>query len=137
MIEEIKAIKGEKSDLRKFGVTIGLSLMIVAGFLFWRGKESFETLLIAGLVLCVLSLTIPIVLKPVYWVWMVLGAILGWLMTRLILSLLFYLVITPIGLFSRLSGNNFLELKWDKSKTTYWNYRATKQRNNEDYEKQF
>lgn len=137
MIEEIKNIKSGKSDIRKFGITIGLFLMILAGFLFWRGKESFEIFLISGPVLLVLGLTIPVVLKPIYWIWMVLAVILGWIMTRVILSLLFYVVITPIGLFSRLSGNKFLDLKWDKSKDTYWNYRATKQLNSEDYERQF
>jgi hypothetical protein len=137
MIEEIKNISSEKSDLRKFGITIGLFFVIVAGFLFWRGREHFEILLIAGLVLCVLGLTMPVILKPINWVWMVLAIILGWIMTRVILSLLFYVVITPIGVLSRLSGNRFLDLEWDKSKTTYWNYRTTKQQNNEDYEKQF
>jgi len=137
MIEEIKNIQSQKSDIRKFGITIGLFLMILAGFLFWRGKESFEIFLVSGLVLLVLGLTIPAVLKPIYWIWMVLAVILGWIMTRVILSLLFYVVITPIGLFSRLSGNSFLDLKWDKSKDTYWNYRTTKQLNREDYERQF
>ena len=137
MIEEIKNIKSEKSDLRKFGITVGLFLIVIAGFLFWRGKESFEILLVFGLVLCLLGLTFPVILKPVYWIWMVLATILGWIMTRVILSLLFFVVITPIGVFSRLSGNRFLDLKWDSSKATYWNYRTTRQRNKEDYEKQF
>ena len=137
MIEEIKNIKSEKSDLRKFGITIGLFLMILAGFLFWRGRESFEIFLISGLVLLVLGLTIPVVLKPIYWIWMVLAVILGWIMTRVILTLLFYVVLTPIGVFGRLSGSRFLDLNWDKSENTYWNYRATKQQDNEDYERQF
>ena len=137
MIEEIKNIKSEKSDLRKFGITIGLFLMILAGFLFWRGRESFEIFLISGLVLLVLGLTIPVVLKPIYWIWMVLAVILGWIMTRVILTLLFYMVLTPIGVFGRLSGSRFLDLNWDKSENTYWNYRATKQQDNEDYERQF
>ena len=137
MIEEIKNIKSEKSDLRKFGVTIGLFLVILAGILFWRGRESFEIFLISGLVLLVLGLIIPVVLKPVYWIWMVLAVILGWIMTRVILTLLFYVVLTPIGVFGRLSGNKFLDLSWDKSEDTYWNYRATKQQDNEDYERQF
>lgn len=137
MIEEIKNIKSEKSDIRKFGITIGLFLMILGGYLFWRGRNAFEILLVSGIALCVLGLAIPIVLKPIYWIWMVLAVILGWIMTRVILSLLFYIVITPIGLLSRLSGNRFLDLKWDKSKDTYWNYRATKQMINEDYERQF
>ncbi len=136
MIEEIKNIKSKKSEFRKFGITIGPILMVIAGFLFWRGKESFEILLISGFALLVLGLVLPVVLKPIYWIWMVLAVILGWIMTRVILSLLFYVVITPIGSFSRLFGSKFLDLKWDKSKDSYWNPRTTKQRN-EDYERQF
>jgi len=137
IIEEIKNIKSEKSDLRKFGITIGVLLMILAGFLFWRGRDTFAIMLVLGIALCVLGLAIPVVLKPINWIWMVLAIILGWIMTRVILSLLFYVVITPIGLFSRLTGNRFLDLEWDKSKETYWNYRTTKQLNSEDYERQF
>ena len=137
MIEEIKNIKNERSDFRKFGITIGLFLIVISGFLFWRGKESFEIILVSGSVLFVLGLVIPIVLKPVYWLWMILAVILGWIMTRVILSLLFYIVITPIGMFSRLFGSKFLDLKWDESKDSYWNSRTTKQRNNEEYERQF
>ena len=137
MIEEIKNIKNDKSDFRKFGITIGLLLMILAGFLFWRGKETFGIFLVSGFVLLVLGLTIPIILKPIYCLWMVLAVILGWVMTRVILGLLFFVVITPIGMFSRRSGSKFRNLKWDKSKDTYWNYRAKKQLTNEDYERQF
>jgi hypothetical protein len=111
--------------------------MVLAGFLFWRGKESFEIILVIGSALLVLGLVIPIVLKPIYWVWMILAVILGWIMTRVILSLLFFVVITPIGLFSRLFGGKFLDLEWDKSKESYWNVRTSNQRSNEEYERQF
>jgi hypothetical protein len=137
MIEEIKNIKNEKSDFRNFGITIGVLLMVIAGFLYWKGREGFEIVLISGLALCVLGLVIPVLLKPIYWLWMVLAVILGWIMTHVILSVLFYVVITPIGLLSRLAGNSFLHLKWDRSRDSYWNYRSAKQRDSEDYEKQF
>ena len=137
MIDEIKNIKNEKSDFRKFGVTVGLLLMVLSGFFLWKGKESFEPMLFSGLVLCLLGLMLPVALKPVYWIWMVIAVILGWIVTRVILSLLFYVVITPIGMLSRLSGSSFLNLKWNKSKDSYWNSRPTKQRNSEDFEKQF
>jgi hypothetical protein len=137
MIEEIKNIKNGISDIRKFGITIGLFLIVIAGFLYWRGKEPNVILLISGSVLIVLGLLLPVILKPVYWLWMVLSIFLGWIMTRVILALLFYLVITPIGLFSRLFGNRFLDLKWDRSKDTYWNYRDRNQESIEEYEQQF
>ena len=137
MLEEIKNIKSEKSDLRKFGITIGVILLIIAGFLFWKEKESFQILLTFGVTLCILGIAIPIILKPIYWVWMIFATILGWIMTRVILSLLFYIVFTPIGLILRFFGKQFLELRWDKSKESYWNFRTNEHLQNENYEKQF
>ena len=137
MLEEIKNIKSEKSDIRKFGITIGVILLIIAGFLFWKEKESFQILLTFGVTLCILGIVIPFILKPIYWVWMIFATILGWIMTRVILSLLFYIIVTPIGLIPRFFGKQFLELKWDKSKISYWNYMNTKQLYEKIYEKQF
>ena len=137
MLEEIKNIKSEKSDLRKFGITIGIILLIIAGFLFWKEKESFQILLTFGATLCILGIAIPFILKPIYWVWMLFATILGWIMTRVILSLLFYIIVTPIGLIPRLFGKQFLELRWDKSKESYWNFRTNERLIKENYEKQF
>ena len=137
MLEEIKNIKSEKSDLRKFGITIGVILLIIAGFLFWKEKESFQILLTFGVTFCILGIAIPFILKPIYWVWMIFATILGWIMTRVILSLLFYIIFTPIGLILRFFGKQFLELRWDKSKESYWNYRTNERLIKENYEKQF
>ena len=137
MLEEIKNIKSEKSDLRKFGITIGLILLIIAGFLFWKEKESFQILLTFGVSFCILGIVIPFILKPIYWIWMIFATILGWIMTRVILCLLFYIIFTPIGLTLRFFGKQFLELRWDKSKESYWNFRTNEHLQNENYEKQF
>ena len=136
MLEEIKNIKSEKSDLRKFGITIGVILLIIAGFLFWKEKESFQILLTFGVAIYVLGFAIPVALKPIYWIWMIFATILGWVMTRVILSLLFYTIITPIGLILRLFGKQFLELKWNSNNSTYWNYRLNKSEVG-NYKKQF
>ena len=137
MFEEIKNIKSEKSDLRNFGIIIGIVLLIISGFLFWKEKESFQIFLAIGITLFLTATAIPAVLKPVYWIWMIFAIILGWFMTRVILSLLFYVVFTSIGLTLRLFGKQFLELRWDKSKESYWNYRTNDHIIKENYEKQF
>ena len=137
MLKEIKNIKSEKSDLRNFGIIVGIILLIISGFLFWKEKESFQIFLAIGITLFLVASTIPRVLKPVYWIWMIFAIILGWFMTRVILSLLFYIIITSIGLTSRLFGKQFLELRWDKSKESYWNFRTNEHLLNENYEKQF
>ena len=137
MIEEIKNIKSEKSDLRNFGITVGIILLIISGFLFWKEKESFQIFLAIGIILFLTAIALPSVLKPVYWIWMIIAIILGWFMTRVILSLLFYVVFTSIGLTLRFFGKQFLELRWDKSKESYWNFRTNEHLQNKNYEKQF
>ena len=137
MLEEIKNIKSEKSDLRNFGITVSIILLIISGFLFWKEKESYQIFSGIGIILSLIAIAIPSVLKPVYWMWMIFGIILGWFMTRVILSLLFYVVFTSIGLTSRVFGKQFLELRWDKSKESYWNFRTNEHLRKENYEKQF
>ena len=137
MLEEIKNIKSEKSDLRNFGIIVGIILLIISGFLFWKEKESFQIFLAIGITLFLTAIAIPGVLKPVYYIWMIFAIILGWFMTRLILSLLFYVVFTSIGLTLRFFGKQFLELRWDKSKESYWNFRINEHLKKENYEKQF
>ena len=137
MLKEIKNIKSKKSDLRNFGFFIGIVLLIISGFLFWKEKESFQIFLAIGITLFLTAIATPYILKPVYWIWMIFATILGWFMTRLILSLLFYVVFTSIGLTLRLFGKQFLELRWDKSKESYWNFRTSELLQKEDYEKQF
>ena len=137
MIEDIRNIKSEKSDLRNFGITVGIILLVISGFLFWKEKESFQIIFAIGIILFLTAIVIPEVLKPVYWMWMIFAIILGWFMTRVILSLLFYIIFTSIGLTFRLFGKQFLELRWDKSKESYWNFRTNEQQQKENYEKQF
>ena len=131
MLEEIKNIKSKKSDLRNFGITVGIILLVISCFLFWKEKESFQIFLAIGIILCLTAIALPSVLKPVYWIWMIFAIILGWFMTRVILSLLFFLIFTSIGLTLRLFGKQFLELRWDKSKESYWNFRTNDHLQNE------
>ena len=137
MLEEIKNIKSKKSDLRNFGITVGIILLVISGYLFWKEKESFQIFLAISIILFLTAIALPFVLKPVYWIWMIFAIILGWFMTRVILSLLFYVVFTSIGLTLRFFGKQFLELRLDKSKESYWNYRTNENIQIVNYEKQF
>lgn len=132
----ISEIKTTRKETRSFGITIGLILLVISAILFWKANTSYLIFIIIGLVLLGSGLTIPIILKPIYFIWMVFATILGWIMTRVILSLLYYAIMTPIGLILRLFGKQFIELEWDKSKGSYWNYRSSKTEI-ASYEKQF
>ena len=137
MLKEIKNIKSERRDLRNFGFIIGIIFLIIGGFLFWKEKEVFQIFIAISIIFILTAFTLQSVLKPVYWIWMIFGIILSWFMTLIILSLLFYVVVTSIGLTLRFFGKQFLELRWDKSKDSYWNYKIKKQYKKTDYERQF
>ena len=137
MIEELKNIKNEKSDFRKFGITVGIILIMISGLLIWKEIESFQIFLTIGVVLNVLGIVIPVFLKPIYWIWMIFARILGWFMTGVILTLLFYAMLTPIGIISRFLGKQFIELVWKEKDSTYWNYRSPGIIEKERYKKQF
>ena len=137
MFEEIKHIKAGKKDLRSFGVMIGIIFLLIAGFLIYKDKESFQMLLYIAGSFIGLGLLIQILLKPIYILWMAFAIILGWIMTRLILSLLFYVIITPIGVILKIIGKDSLELKKQSVKESYWNQRDKNLEKNQNYEKQF
>ena len=137
MIEDIRDIKSEKSDLKKFGITIGIILLVIAGLLLWKDKELFQIFLIIGAILCLLGFAMPFSLKPVYWMWMIITYFISWIMTPVILSFVFYLIITPIGLIGRLFGKQFINLRWDKLNDSYWNIRINQEKKKKHYKNQY
>jgi hypothetical protein len=98
----------DRKELRTFGLITGgiaaglfglaLPLLFAHGFPKWPWP-------VAG-VLIVWALAAPTTLKPVYLVWMTIGQVLGWVNTRIILTVMFYLIILPVGLLRRLMGKD-------------------------------
>ena len=136
MFKKIKNIKSSNRDIRSFGITIGIILIIISALLFYYDRTSYQILAILAIGFIGLGITIPISLKPTYLVWITFSIILEWIMTRVILSIIFYLVLTPIGLVTRLLGKDFLALKTSDS-NSYWSDRDRSVELNQDYEKQF
>ena len=136
MIKEVKSIRLAKRDLKNFAFIIGIILSLVSLFLFYRGIDYFIYFASIGLTFLSLGLIAPGILKPFYKVWMTFAVIIGWVMTRLILSILFYSLITVIAILTRIIGKDFLNLKTN-NKVSYWNNRDSDYELNQDYEKQF
>ena len=137
IIEEIKAIKSTRKELRNFGLVVGGVLAAIGVFLFWKERPAGPYLLTPGVVLVLLGLIVPSILKPLQKVWMALAVVMGFVMTRVILTVLFFCVVTPLAIASKLAGKRFLELKIDKEKTSHWNLRDDKEIDKKDYERQF
>ena len=135
--EEINQIKESKKDLRKFGYTVGIVILIIAAFLFYKEKPAYIYLTVLGLFLIFSAFIFPQILRPLNKLWMTLAILLGFVMTRVILSLLFYLVLTPLRFIALIFGKRFLDLGIDKNKTSYWEKREKRTTPPAEYERQF
>ena len=137
LIEEIKNIKSSKKDLRKFGITVGSVLVVLAIVFYFLDRSYFIYFGAAGLVLIIMGFISPVILKPLNKVWMGLAIVLSWLSSRIILIVVFYLVLTPISLIAKISGKKFLDLKYKSEKDSYWIKREIIKPDRSSYEKQY
>jgi len=138
IIEQIKNINSSVRELRKFAMTTAFMLALLGGLLLWRRKDYYWYFFGVSALFVFFGLLIPVALKPIHKFWMTLSIIMGWLMTRLILIILFYLVLTPTALLLRLLGKELLNIKFDRnSSESYWLPRQTDNSQKTDYTKQF
>lgn len=108
-------------DLRKFGLLLGgifstlfgmiLPLMADAQIPFWPW--------VLALALWFPAIIAPKALKQVYQAWMKIGDVLGFINTRILLGLLFFVVITPIGLLKRTLSADTMGKQYDKKLKSY------------------
>jgi len=138
LIEDIKRLKTGPRDLRKFGLSVGGVLLLLACWFFYRQKAHYPYFVYPGVALVALGFAFPKSLKWIYIGWMTLGLALGLIVSTVLLTLFFYLVVSPMGVVARLCGKDFLERKWNPSAPTYWRSRdRSKSRSAADYERQF
>ena len=133
--KEINDIPSNKRDLRQFGVTMGVVFGLFGGYSAWRGHGFWIYAAEVGVFFLAFGLIFPVALKPVQKIWMTLALLMGWVMSRVILCVLFFAAVTPIGLLLRLGGKDLLDLKRGSRRPSEW--RARKVREKEDYENQF
>jgi len=136
--EEIKGLKTGTRELRNFGLLVG-AVLVALGLLFLiRGKARYPYFIAPGILLLLFGAVFPRALKYFYFAWMSLAIVFGFIVSTLILTLFFILVITPIGLAARLFGKDFLRLKLDRRESTYWISRKSRPpRSRAEYGQQF
>jgi hypothetical protein len=137
--EEIKKIPMDRKALRNFGLLMACVLLLVGGWLWWKSAATWPCVLGAAALLALIGLTVPAALKPFHKGWMILAVMMGWVMTRVVLTLVYYFVLTPIAFLGRFFGEQFLHLKLNRSgeTTSYWVRRNGPPREKSDYERQF
>jgi hypothetical protein len=137
-VKETTNDKKSKRELRKFGMIMVIFFALLGGLFLWRGKSYYWCSFVLSLLFAGFGLALPAALGPVHKAWMKLSAIIGWFMSRLILIILFYLVLTPTGLLLRLFGKDLLKINFTKNSSgSYWIPKEAGDSQNQDYERQF
>lgn len=135
--EELKHIDNSDEAVKKTGITVGIVLILISLLLWYLGKTSFVYFSsIGGLFVILAFIAIPM-LRPFHKLWMMLALAMGFVMSRVILTILYYFILTPIGLIAKLVGKKFMPVRFDKSALTYWEKRENPVKQQIDYERQF
>lgn len=137
LIKSIREINYSKREIRKSGLAVGIILGVIGGLLWWKEKDYYLLFLSVSAIFLLLGTFAPTLLKPFHRVWMTVALGMGWIMTRVILGIFFYLVFTPIAVLKRLFSKDTFHQKIDKQADTYWIEKKEPEREKSSYEKQF
>ncbi|MEM6645390.1 MAG: SxtJ family membrane protein [Bacteroidota bacterium] len=107
-------------ELRKFGLVMMVPLLLIGGYLWWTSRGAWPYFVGVAAVFGALALVAPAVLRPVEKYWMKFAEVMGYVMTRVILTLAYVIAITPTGLIMRLRGKDLLNRRIDREAETYW-----------------
>lgn len=105
---------------RPFGFLFTAVFFIVGLWPLMKGGTPHVWALLVGGAFLLASLLAPALLRIPNRLWMGLGAILHRLVSPVILGLMFFVVVTPIGIAMRVTGRDPLRLRFDKTLASYW-----------------
>lgn len=110
-----------KRELRRFGMVTGAMVTLPFGLLlpWWSGGPIPIWPFAVGGGLWIAAVILPAALSPVRAGWVALGNMLGWVNTRVLLGLIFYVIILPSGLALRLMGKDPMARGFDAHAATY------------------
>ena len=131
-------MRGSFRAEKEFGLIVGAGFVLLGGWWLYRGKfiTAAHVTLPLGTLLILLGLLWPRALVLPNRAWMLLAEGLSFLTTRIILGLVFFLVVTPIGVVKRLSGWDPLNRRGGSS-ASYWKPYSERQRDPRHYEKMY
>jgi hypothetical protein len=127
----------DAKTLRHYGYTMAVACGILGSIVLLRHNTGYIYFYAIAIIFLVCALIRPVILKPVYSIWMKLAFVLGWFNTRVLLIIMFYGVFTPIGLIIRLSRRDLLMRAIDRDCQSYWIGKAKAAVPKKNYERQF
>jgi len=137
IISEFRRLKTTSNDLKKFGMTMAVILGVLACFTVYKHSWSFPYLLVLALGFLLLGIIKPLFLKHIYLGWMTLAIAMGFVVTKVILGILFFGVFTITGVIARLFNKDMLDQQYEADARTYWKPHEKRQDPRKQLEHQF
>ena len=107
------------SSNRSFGIVFFIAFLLIALYPLLKGNDLRIWSLVISFIFLILGLINSKILTPLNRLWFKFGLLLGKFISPLIMGIIFFAVVTPIGIIMRLLKKDLLNLKYNK-KETYW-----------------
>ena len=105
---------------RSFGIVFFIVFILIAIYPLIKQEEVRVWSLIISFLFLFLGLLNSKILTPLNKLWFKFGILLGKIISPIIMGIIFFLVVTPIGLLMRLFGKDVINLKLNKNESSYW-----------------
>ena len=126
-------MKKKKDTNRSFGILFFIVFSIISIWPILSGGELRLWSFIVAIIFLIMGITKSRFLTPFNRAWIKFGELLGVIISPLIMGLVYFLVVLPIGILMRAFGKDLLSLKFNKNIKTYWNKKEAKT----NFDKQF
>ena len=125
-----------RSEGRRFGLTVGGAFIVLSALIWWRGHGSTATVLaVLGATLAAAGVLIPTHLSPVERAWMRLAHLISRVTTPIVMAVMYYVVLLPVGMLRRtLTRNPLVHASTDHG---FWKVRPAGRRRTASMERQF
>jgi hypothetical protein len=117
-LERSESIQG--SSNRALGLTFAAVFLIIGLYAWAFGGQVRWWSIAVGAAFALAALVVPGVLGPLNKVWTRFGLLLHRITSPIILGVMFFVVVTPIGLLMRLLGKDLLRLRMERDAPSYW-----------------
>lgn len=120
MSESSSHIPIEQSSEKSFGIVFSIVFLIFSLFPLINSGYIHLWALIVSAIFLFLAFIAPNILKLPNMLWFKLGILLGSIIAPIVMSLIYFITVMPIGLIMRLLGKDLLKKKFDRNAKTYW-----------------
>jgi len=126
----------DRATARKTALTVATVLFAAGSWQVYLGRPTAATIFISLAVLLTVVAFIPPLAIGFHRGWMAIAAALGYVNTRILLSIVYYLVLTPMGVWRRLTGHDPLSRR-AKGQPSYWIQRTSVKQTHEGFKRAF